>query len=188
MFFLFCRVLSYYWSLLRAHPSSALWLEKAISKVVLARSQTKPVESFLKASQISSSPSLTWRRTPDSPLPREATMVVEKELWRCGSLESVDRAVDHPLWSCWWGYDARRSGRRPASVDTPRPLLTEGRSLFFLPAGVPQGRQLSFRLACRRCCGGDLVAPSGHVPGGDKVRTDRNLSRTRARYSLMSRT
>lgn len=154
-----------------AHSSYVVWMAMVISLLMLARSQTKPEKSLLEAPQISSSSSLIWRRAPASSSACEATMTVDEVLRRCGSLRSTDRVAVHQLWSGWWGYDARGRGRRPASIALPWLLLAEWRSFLFLPAQVPKGRPPSFWsecVVCRRCCGGDLVAPTGFVPAAGR--------------------
>jgi len=65
------------------------------------------------------------------------------------------------------GSDAARSVGRLA-VFPQLLLLVERRPFLFLPAGVPKGRQRLFGVSSMECHG-DIVAPSGFVPGGGDV-------------------
>lgn len=119
-------------------------------------------------------------------------------VWRlgCGSqimgraarLHHLQMRLTGGLHYCRWSYAACRCGRWAVLVASPWSLRTEGRSLQFLPTWKPNGRQLSFRTesticACRR--GGDLVVPSGIIPGGGEIQSSRRLSRTRLLFYLL---
>lgn len=185
-----------------ARASSVRWLAVVIC-LVLARSQGPTDGSSLQHPLISSR-SLIWRGAMASSWACEATMEVDKKLGRSGSYVSADRDVLHQPWRVRWSFAARRCGRRAVFVSRQWSyaaricgrwavlvasswfLLTEWRSLLFLPAWKPKGRQHNFWMeftacGCRR--GGDLVAPSGYVPGCE-VQSSRRLFWTRLHFFL----
>lgn len=110
-----------------------------------------------------------------------AVMAAERKRRTRGRLMLADRVRAKSRWSsrCWrWRLPC---GRWPAVNDMPPPLLAEGRHPYFLPAGVPSGRQICSRLKAMVLYHGSLVAPNGEVPGDGEVKLDRRR-RTRSLF------
>lgn len=91
-------------------------------------------------------------------------------------LHSADRVRAYQRRSLWWSYGA---GRLPVFI-YPSLLLAEGRPPLFLPACVPNGRQIQLLLGGH---GGQVMRswrlrrPKWFVPGGGDVGSEQKLEK-----------
>ena len=99
---------------------------------------------------------------------------------------SVVRCRAHQRWLPWRSNGACSCRVNPAVVALSPYLQAEGRPILFLPAKMPKGRQFGFWLGAMVVRHGDLVAPSGSVPGDGEVHPEWKL-RTRSRFSILAR-
>jgi hypothetical protein len=188
------------------HPSSAMRMVTVIFLLVLARSQPESEDSLLLAPPISSWLFLSWRRAPALALAYDATMEVDEEPWRGGSWRSGNRAEANRLWSGQRSDAACGCGTMAVFVawspELRRPLLrlmgglrcitmplSDRMAVIFIPPGRSATREAAQPLdgvhgALERS-GGDLVAPSGLVPGGGRVHSGWGLLGTRLLFFLL---
>jgi hypothetical protein len=116
----------------------------------------------------------------------KTTAVVEEKQ---GRIRTVDLAVGegaHHRWLLKKRHGACCGGRLPVFFDEPSNPLAERRSIFFLPAMAPDGRQYSYSTESMARCYGGVAAPSGAVPGDGDISSVRQLLGTQLQFLFAS--
>ncbi|XBI28972.1 hypothetical protein VPH35_053080 [Triticum aestivum] len=127
-------------------------------------------------SRTSSCSPLIWRKPSCRRSLLQAAAVVGEGGRRRRLLHSADRVRAHQRRTLWWSYDA---GRLPVFIFLSL-LQAKGRPTFFLPACVPNGRQIQLLLGGH---GGQemrpwrLRRPKWFVPGGGDVGSEQKLEK-----------
>jgi hypothetical protein len=160
-----------------ARPSRAWWSPAASSTCCSWRTGASGGGSGVSFPPLISSCSpLIWRKPACRRSLLQAAVVVDEGGRRRGLLQSADRVRAHQQRRLWWSDGA---GRLPAFI-FPLLLLVEGRPPLFLPACVPNGRQIQLLPGGH---GGQVMQPwrlrrpKWFVPGGGDVGSGRKLQK-----------
>lgn len=160
-----------------ARPSRAWWSPAASSTRCPWRTEATGGRSGTSfPTRISSCSPLIWRKPNCRCSLLQAAVVVDEGGRRRRLLHSADRVRAYQRRSLWWSYGA---GRLPVFI-YPSLLLAEGRPPLFLPACVPNGRQIQLLLGGH---GGQVMRswrlrrPKWFVPGGGDVGSEQKLEK-----------